>query len=124
MKNKPIYLVYVATALLIVLAIMYSRRPEVVEASPLDGFAQCLASKDVTMYGAEWCPHCKNQKKLFGAAFQYVPYVECPENTNLCIAKGINGYPTWIFPDGQKLEGEQSLEKLSELSSCPLPQIN
>ena len=86
----------------------------------LDSFASCLADKKVTMYGAEWCPHCQNQKKLFGDSFRLVPYVECPDNPSLCLAKGINGYPTWIFPDGSSVAGEQSLKALSEKSTCPL----
>ena len=61
-----------------------------------DAFAKCLTAKGLTMYGAEWCPHCKDQKALFGDSFKYVNYVECPQNTNLCLAKGIQGYPTWI----------------------------
>ncbi|MEK7553267.1 MAG: thioredoxin domain-containing protein [Patescibacteria group bacterium] len=85
-----------------------------------DNFAKCLAEKNITMYGAEWCIHCQNQKKLFGNSFQYVPYVECPENTQLCIDKGINGYPTWILSNGKKLEGEQTLEKLSQETNCAL----
>jgi len=89
--------------------------------SKYDGFAQCLAEKKVTMYGAVWCSHCVNQKKQFGSAFQYVPYVECPENTKVCAEKGIEGFPTWLTEDGQKLVGEQSLEKLAEVSGCELP---
>jgi hypothetical protein len=88
---------------------------------PLDAFAKCLAAKGVTMYGAEWCTHCKAEKKRFGSSFQYVPYVECPDNPKLCVDKGVEGYPTWILGDGTKLEGEQGLEKLSQVSSCPLP---
>jgi hypothetical protein len=61
-----------------------------------DVFAKCLTEKGWTMYGAEWCAHCKDQKELFGASFQYIKYVECPDNVQLCIDKGINGYPTWI----------------------------
>jgi len=61
-----------------------------------DAFAKCLTSKGLTMYGAVWCPHCKDQKALFGDSFKYVNYVECPDNTELCLAKGIQGYPTWI----------------------------
>jgi len=86
-------------------------------------FAQCLAEKKVTMYGAYWCSHCKNQKALFGDAFRYVPYVECTENEKLCIEKGVEGYPTWIVPTEngeQKLPGEQSFEGLSEASGCKL----
>ena len=87
----------------------------------LDSFAQCLAEKEVKMYGAEWCSHCKNQKELFGRSFQYVPYVECPEDTETCTAAGVEGYPTWIFADGSKKEGEVSLETLAEKTDCELP---
>ncbi len=86
-----------------------------------DSFAQCLAEKKVTMYGAVWCTHCQNQKKEFGSAFKYVPYVECPENTKICTEKNIEGFPTWLTEDGRKLVGEQSFEKLAELSGCVLP---
>ena len=76
------------------------------EPSKYDAFAQCLAEKKVTMYGAVWCSHCQAQKKEFGSAFKYVPYVECPENTKLCTDKGVEGFPTWITNDGKKLVGE------------------
>src|SRR5882757_1636440 len=42
-----------------------------------DEFAKCLASRQAKMYGLYWCPHCAEQKAMFGKAFQYVPYVEC-----------------------------------------------
>jgi len=86
-----------------------------------DEFAKCLAEKQITMYGAAWCSHCQNEKKAFGLSFQYVPYVECPQNSQLCLEKKIEGYPTWIFPDGKVLTGEQGVGKLSEASGCALP---
>lgn len=95
--------------------------------SVYDGFAQCLTEKGVKMYGAWWCPHCQNQKDLFGSAFDYVDYVECsPGSTKgmsqQCKDAGIEGYPTWTFADGTKASGEQSFQDLSEKSSCPLPE--
>lgn len=97
--------------------------------SKYDVFAQCLAQKEVTMYGADWCPLCQNEKKAFGDSFRFVPYVECPDNPQRCLEEGIEGYPTWVFPaspagepDGKKLVGEQGLEKLSKESGCQLPQ--
>ena len=95
-------------------------RPGAKSSAALDVFAQCLAEKDVIMYGADWCPHCQNEKKAFGDSFKFIPYVECPKDPKRCLAAGINGYPTWIFPDDKKLEGEQGLEKLSAESGCPL----
>jgi len=89
--------------------------------SDLDKFAKCISEKGATMYGAEWCGHCQNQKKMFGDSFKYVNYVECPDPNNqaLCEQKGITGYPTWII-NGLPYAGEQSFEKLSELTGCPL----
>lgn len=87
----------------------------------LQTFAQCLADKKITMYGAAWCSHCQAQKKLFGESFKLVPYVECPDNVQMCLDKGVRGYPTWILPDGSKLEGEQTFETLAQKASCPVP---
>lgn len=85
-----------------------------------DEFARCLAAKNITMYGADWCTHCQNEKLAFGDSFRLVPYVACPQNIKECLARGIEGYPTWIFPDGRKLAGEQGLQKLAAASGCPL----
>ncbi|KKW12803.1 MAG: VKORC1/thioredoxin domain protein [Parcubacteria group bacterium GW2011_GWA2_49_9] len=100
------------------------RQPNI--AGALDGFAQCLAQKGFTMYGAYWCPHCQREKAAFGDSFKYIPYVECTEEpgTAQCTAAKITGYPTWITADGRRFEGEQGIEKLSEASSCPLTETN
>ena len=31
-----------------------------------DAFARCLKDRQVKMYGAYWCPHCAEQKEMFG----------------------------------------------------------
>jgi len=36
-----------------------------------DDFAECLNQKGAVMYGAYWCGHCKDQKKMFGNSFKY-----------------------------------------------------
>ena len=91
-----------------------------------DQFAQCLTSKGATMYGAAWCSHCKEQKAAFGDSFKYINYVECPDNTKLCIDKGIQGFPTWLIGTSTKLEGFDShtMKALSDATGCPLPQYN
>ncbi len=73
------------------------------------------------MYGAYSCSHCQNEKKAFGEAFKYVPYVECTQETQKCLNAGVNGYPTWITASDQKYEGEQGLLGLSKISGCQLP---
>lgn len=91
------------------------------------GFAECLNSKGVKMYGAYWCPHCANQKKLFGAqGFEKITYIECDPrganaNPELCKQKNVKGFPTWELPGGKIVTGEQTLDELSQNSSCPLP---
>jgi len=90
-----------------------------------DAFAKCIADSGTKFYGAFWCPHCHNQKNMFGDAAQYLPYIECslPDEsgqTQVCIDKGIKHYPTWIFADGSQLTGEVQLSTLSDKTGCPL----
>ena len=91
-----------------------------------DTFAQCLTNKGAVMYGAEWCSHCKAQKAAFGDSFKFINYVECPENTQLCIDKGVQGYPTWLIGTSTKLDGfdDKTMQALSSATGCPLPQSN
>lgn len=94
--------------------------------SRMDSFAKCLTAKKATMYGSLLCSHCDDQKKLFGSSFGYLTYVECSipfsrQVTPACQAAGIRYTPTWIFADGDRREGTQTLEKLSKKTECPLP---
>lgn len=90
-----------------------------------DAFAQCLAKAGATMYGASWCPHCQALKATFGNSFQYVKYVECPDNTQLCIDKGVQGYPTWIMGSTTidvGFDGDNTMKLLASSTGCVLPQ--
>lgn len=87
----------------------------------IDGFAKCLKEKGVVMYGAYWCSHCQRQKKLFGDSFKYVTYVECTKDVKKCREKKIEGYPTWIFKNGERIAGEATFEELSEKIGCKAP---
>jgi hypothetical protein len=94
--------------------------------SRLDAFAKCLTAKQAKMYGAFWCPHCEEQKEKFGSSFQYAPYVECGIKGSkaiepVCTQAGIKRFPTWIFADGTRVEGEHELEFLGEQTGCSLP---
>jgi len=94
--------------------------------STLDAFAQCVAGKGAKMYGLFWCEHCAEQKEMFGSSFQYIPYVECgvkgshQEEAN-CAAAGLKNFPTWQFADGERKEGPQSMQFLSQKTGCKLP---
>jgi hypothetical protein len=94
--------------------------------SRLDAFAKCLTAKQAKMYGAFWCPHCEEQKDKFGSSFQYAPYVECGIKGSkgiepVCTQAGIKRFPTWIFADGTRVEGEHELNFLGEQTGCSLP---
>jgi len=91
-----------------------------------DSFAQCLATKQAKMYGLYWCPHCIEQKEMFGASFHNVPYVECAikgssEMAPQCKAAGLKLFPSWQFGTEAPKEGVLSLEALSEKTGCSLP---
>lgn len=86
----------------------------------IEGLAKYLTEKGMVMYGASWCTHCQNQKKEFGDAVKYIDYVECDSsspnaNPDECKANDVTGYPTWIY-QGKQYSGEQSLEKLAEIT--------
>jgi hypothetical protein len=91
-----------------------------------DDFAKCLASKQTKMYGLYWCPHCAEQKAMFGKAFQYVPYVECAikgsrELVPECKAANIKLFPSWQFANNPPKEGVFPMEELSDKTGCTLP---
>lgn len=124
MKNKkPLWAVLIVVAV-IAAGVMIVGAYNV--SAPLDGFATCLKDKGATFYGAFWCPHCQNQKKLFGKSQSKLPYVECsPPNgkgqTQVCSDKKVDGYPTWEFADDSRESGELTLERLAEKTGCSLP---
>ena len=89
--------------------------------------ANHLTEIDAKMYGAYWCPHCHDQKQLFGKdAYSKIPYVECAEDglnsqTELCRSvPEVQGYPTWEV-NGQFLSGSQSLAELAAASGYQGP---
>ena len=91
-----------------------------------DSFAQCLATKQAKMYGLYWCPHCIEQKEMFGDAFHYVPYAECAikgsnEITTECKIAGVKLFPSWQFGTDPPKEGVLSMEALSDKTGCSLP---
>ena len=93
------------------------------EPGKYDAFAQCLSDNGVKMYGAYWCPHCEDQKTMFGDSWKNVNYIECslPQRrgqTQICIAESIQSYPTWEFADGTRVLGTLSFQELSARTSC------
>ena len=91
--------------------------------------AEHLTAVGARMYTAYWCPHCHEQKELFGRqATAKLQVIECaPDGRNsqkdLCDAKKIDGYPTWEI-NGKLDSGVKPLPKLAELSGYSGPAVN
>ncbi|MBE9029545.1 vitamin K epoxide reductase family protein [filamentous cyanobacterium LEGE 11480] len=98
--------------------------------------ANHLKSTGATMYGAYWCPHCCEQKQLFGqSAMKDLNYVECAadgpnQQSDVCrqVVPEVEkltgekfGFPTWKI-NGQYYPGRKPLTELAQLSGYKGPQ--
>ncbi|MEK7190156.1 MAG: hypothetical protein AAB661_00110 [Patescibacteria group bacterium] len=130
MDNKKIFFVVIGLLILgTIAAVLLQSNSTPLGPGKYDAFAACLKDKGAVFYGAFWCAHCQSQKKLFGSSQKLLPYVECSlpsgqGQTQGCTDKKIEGYPTWEFADGSRLNGEIQLEKLAEKTACVLPDLS
>ena len=92
------------------------------ESSPATlALAEHLTGSGAVMYSAYWCPHCHEQKELFGKeASDKLKVVECAADgqnnqADLCRSKGLQGFPSWEI-NGSIESGVASLETLAERS--------
>jgi len=97
-----------------------SLKPETVQK-----LAACIKTSGAKFYGAFWCPHCNDQKDMFGDAKKDLPYVECstPDGRGenpVCAAAKITGYPTWVFADDTSEAGALPFEELARRTGCTL----
>tara|TARA_B100000214_G_C23806252_1_gene552798 strand:- start:297 stop:839 length:543 start_codon:yes stop_codon:yes gene_type:complete len=98
--------------------------PEVIAVSSDEQIklAEHLTKEGAVMYNAYWCPHCHDQKEMFGKeASKKLKLVECAKDgfnnqRELCEAKGITGFPSWEI-NGSIDSGVKSLKELAELSN-------
>lgn len=87
----------------------------------LKRLAEHLEARGDVFYGASWCPHCQQQKDVFGAAAEFLPYVECAPHgprgprATACQLAEIRNYPTWMI-DGRKVERLMPPELLAKLT--------
>jgi uncharacterized membrane protein/Zn ribbon nucleic-acid-binding protein len=86
----------------------------------LSGLAAKLTESGAMFYGASWCPHCQQQKAMFGASEERLPYVECSPggprapSAPSCIRARVETYPTWIFANGDRVTGVIPLSELAQ----------
>ncbi len=81
-------------------------------------FAKFLTNNNFKMYSAYWCPHCHDQKQLFGKkAVKELTVVECAQDGKdnqykLCREKQIEGFPSWEI-NGEIYSGVKNLNDLA-----------
>ena len=82
-----------------------------------------LTKAGAKMFGAHWCPACKEQLRLFGKqAGRELDYVECgmpdkyPLQVQQCSEAKIKTIPTWTKPGSKNLLGVQSISNLESWS--------
>ena len=81
-------------------------------------FAKFLTENNIKMYSAYWCPHCHDQKQLFGKdAVKELKVIECAKDGKdneyeLCQTKGISGFPSWEI-SGEIISGTRDLNELA-----------
>lgn len=125
MKTNPVksLLFIILTAVLVAIGIAFLSGQSAGTSHAYDALAECISNSGAKFYGAFWCPHCAEQKKLFEASVKLLPYKECstPDavgQTEECKQAKIDSYPTWEFKDGSRISEVLTPEKLAELTSC------
>ncbi|MBW4472495.1 MAG: vitamin K epoxide reductase family protein [Stenomitos rutilans HA7619-LM2] len=98
--------------------------------------ARHLKKIGAKMYSAYWCPHCYEQKKIFGTeALKDLPFVECAPDgkdsqTAVCQETAVKveketgkpfGFPTWEI-NGKFYSGQETLQELATQSGYQGPQ--
>ena len=138
-RNKLILFGLLTLATLFIVGCSGSQFPK----ESTDKLASCLVEKNVKEYGAFWCPNCAKQAQMFGKSMSILKeqgvYVECDPrcdnaqdklpaachgivgNPRLCLEKGVDKYPNWQFPNGEKLVGIQDLSQLAATAGCDFP---
>ena len=87
----------------------------------LMALATHLRNSGARFYGTYWCPVCRQQKALFEASANRLPYIECtPQGRRAplnfaCVANNVSEYPTWII-GGFRRTGVVSVDELARLS--------
>ncbi len=63
--------------------------PQVAANDYATGLAKHLSASGAKFYGAYWCPHCADQKAMFGQAAALLPYIECDPRSPAGRAPGL-----------------------------------
>ena len=86
--------------------------------------AQAITDSGAVFYGTSWSEESTVQKELFSDGAASLPFVEVTDSDRTLNDVGevneIEEYPTWIFADGTRLEGVQSIQVLAAAAGVSL----
>ncbi len=80
-----------------------------------------LSDTGAKFFGAHWCPRCQEQKAVFEASAERLPYVECSSAgrgsamTKPCLEEKIKSFPTWVIGE-KRLTGLKTPRALASAS--------
>jgi hypothetical protein len=76
--------------------------------------AKCIGENS-KLYNQIGCPHCENQKNIFGENIKYLNIILCDNDWEQC--SQITGTPSWEI-NGEMYTGTKSIEELKKLTNC------
>ena len=125
-KNEIIYFIVAVILIVgIVTALAIQNHKSAPRNEAYANFAQCINDSGAVFWGAFWCPHCAQQKAIFGDSANLLPYKECSERDRslkqICRDEYITGFPTWRFENGLQCGGEIKGLVLAHLTNCAYP---
>ena len=77
---------------------------------------KCIGERS-ELYIQLGCHACETQEKMFGDSYKFLNVVDCWDERDKCIEKGIEATPTWII-NGEKFRGVQSIDTLKRRTEC------
>jgi len=121
-KSKKInfkkYFIFLGVTLTIILLVFsansYMKRP-----GQYNDFAKCLTEKGAVVYGNDYCSYTIKQLNFFGKSKEFLNYMQCASNQELCDSKAVSITPTWEI-NGKTYSGVQTFEMLSGVTGCEI----
>ncbi len=103
----------------LILKLAYDASKE--NSSNYDSFASCLSMKNFVFTGTKWCEGCKKTFMDFNSSFRLIRFKNCELSKAYCASYDITSYPAWVINNTRVVNGYLSMQELSKLSGCTLP---
>jgi len=120
-KENPLFAIGIAIVIVFIIRTLSAKSNKAIGVSNNE-LASCLKDKGAKFYGSYKCPKCKAQRAMFGDTAQNLPYIECEQGgdgAKQCGDVRVTHYPTWIFPNGKRTDGQVlSMDELRQISGC------